>query len=782
MKKFTLLGLSLLCASAMANPISKEEALALAQAYLAKPKTISTLSLDNAQPTLSLVYEGKAESTRTARSTTQSLYYVFDNSEGGFIVISGDDAIEPVLGVTTEGNFDENNLPEGLKWWLYAVGETVSALASGEEAEAESGIPTSDFPATVSPLIKAAWGQYGPYNNMCPTDETHDGTSLTGCTATAMAQILYYWKYPESAKGQVSYTTTTHRMAISEDLSTFTFDWDNMLDDYYDDATDAQREAVAKLNYACGITVNMDYCATVSGGWPSAKAFVENFSMDPTCTALFRVYFTPDEWEAILKTELSEGRPVLYVGTAIKSSHSFICDGYDEDGMFHINWGWDGLYSGYFLLKELNSMASGTGQPSNNYTYNMAQNIVLGIQPDTNGEAVDKNYIFFNNLSNYSAATTRSRVSLTANSVQSDGNGYSGTIALGIYDNDSLIATIGSSSISFASQPIGTLRSTNRNFSGSISADDVPDGTYTVRPVAKIEGGEYEPVICRKGRGDVTYLTMVVSGDSVSLTAPDNIDSKLSIVGEATLATGTGAVGTTNTIAFVIRNDGALYNGPVSVYRGSTLLTRTNQILETGEEVTMKASITAPDEAGEDVLTVYRMSTSGSYSTDTIGTISYTVITEEEVEAPNIRITRIVLDQTSVTKSLPITFTATNTGGYFSDYVYFYIYNSSYSYAGYGYTSFSLAKGATDTFTASINVSNFSTGYYYMAAYYGGAYISPSTSWFYVTNEQSTGIEDVELEVEAPKDIRTLSGVKINSLDNVPKGIYIVDGKKVLVK
>ena len=597
-----------------------------------------------------------------------------------------------------------------------------------------------------------------------------------------MAQILYYWKYPAAGKGTVSYTTTTHRMQISEDLSTFDFDWDNMLDDYGDDATEAQREAVAKLNYACGVSVEMDYCNTVSGGWPSAKAFIENFSMDPTCTALYRVYFTPDEWDNLIKTELSEGRPILYVGGAMNASHSFICDGYNDSGMFHINWGWDGLYAGYFLLTELNSTSSETGAASNNsYTYNMAQNIVLGIQPDTNGEAVDKNYLFFNNLSGYNTAFTRNRIALTVNSVQPDGNGYEGTLSLGVYDaNDSLVATIGSVSLSFESQPIGTVRTANRSLSGSISTDDVPDGTYTIRPVAKIEGGEYEPVISRKGRGDVTYLTMVVSGQKVSMSAPDNVDSELSIVGDASIVVGTGAAGSSNTIAFVIRNDGALYNGPVSVYRGSSCLARTNQILETGDSITMKVSLTAPDEAGEDVLTVYRISNSGSYNTDTIGTISYTVISAEDIEDPNLRVTSIVFDEKYVTTSLPLTFTVTNSGGYFNNYIYFYFYNSSSSYAGYGYAYFSLGKGETGTFSTTVDVSSFGTGSYYVAAYYNSAWISSSVGWFYVV-EETDGIKEVQFVKETPKDIRTLSGVKMNSIDNLPKGLYIIDGKKVYI-
>lgn len=271
MKRLLLLGGACLTAvMVLAGPVSREQALQTARDYLKKERMARSQS---AAPDLVLAYERLPKAGRGSGDVAP-LYYVFNEAAGGgFVVVSGDDRVRPVMGVAERGSFVADSLPDGLKWWLEALARTMEDVtATDAPCSLTATTDMSGLKASVAPLVKTTWGQGWPYNLKCPVDKAHgtqsDGTyphSLTGCTATAMSQVLARWKYPVRGNGTVSYRSSTHGFNLTANLGSFVFDWDKMLDSYVGNPTEEQCDAVAELMYACGLAVNMNYCTQASG-------------------------------------------------------------------------------------------------------------------------------------------------------------------------------------------------------------------------------------------------------------------------------------------------------------------------------------------------------------------------------------------------------------------------------------------------------------------------------------------------------------------------------------
>lgn len=234
--------------------------------------------------------------------------------------------------------------------------------------------------ANVPHLLSTTWSQEYPYNLSCPSDD--GGRCVTGCVATAMAQVIKYHNYPVCGNGTASYKW--NGQTLSFDYSTANFDYDNMRKNYpasNDRSTKVQKEAVAKLMYACGVGVEMDYGSDESGAIDLyiASALKQYFNFDKSIQYLQRDFFTAEDWEEIVYEELQAGRPVIYGGSGEAGGHEFICDGY-EDGYFHINWGWGGYGDGMFLLSALDPEELGTGGGSGGFNYE--QSVICGIEPN----------------------------------------------------------------------------------------------------------------------------------------------------------------------------------------------------------------------------------------------------------------------------------------------------------------------------------------------------------------------------------------------------------------
>lgn len=306
--------------------------------------------------------------------------YVFNQNGGGSIILSASDKAIPVLGYTDSGSFDPNNVPPQMQYWL---DEYAAQIAYAEENNLPSVTNTNisvSYPSSwefIAPLVKTKWDQGKPYNQ-----DLKSSAYATGCVATAMAQIMNYHKYPERAVGSVSYTDA-YGNSYSMNLGEKAFDWDNMINEYKDNNyTAAQASAVAYLMKACGYASKMTY-GSASGTQVESGAFalVTNFDYDGRLEVLQRYNNTNTEWATIIYEQLKNVGPVLYSGHSLGNmAHAFVCDGYDGQGYFHINWGWSGLCDGYYSLDALNPTVQGTGG-SNYGGFNFSQGIVTNIMP-----------------------------------------------------------------------------------------------------------------------------------------------------------------------------------------------------------------------------------------------------------------------------------------------------------------------------------------------------------------------------------------------------------------
>lgn len=374
----------------MAGPRSFQQAKAIAE----KQAALLGVTIDQKAMTKARKQGSKGEIT-----LSQESYYVFPNANSkGFTIVSGDDRLPEIVGYSSQGSYDENNLPEGFISFMKAYQNLYNKVNLGD-AEALKNLAeikawrnkknaSAETSSAVAPLLgNIEWDQTSPYNNMCPKyDSVH--VAATGCVATAMAQVMAYYKYPKQLKADIpGYVNRWN--GIPMEIPTITreegiYDWDNMLPKYNKEAnaTQQQKDAVAKLMYHCGAAVQMNY-GPESAAAVSATKLAKYFGYDADLMMdLSRSSFTLDKWMQIIDTELAAGRPVLYGGQASDGGHQFICDGKDGEGLYHINWGWSGSQNGYFDLSLLNPEKGGTGSGNSTEGYNRSCSITIGIAPD----------------------------------------------------------------------------------------------------------------------------------------------------------------------------------------------------------------------------------------------------------------------------------------------------------------------------------------------------------------------------------------------------------------
>lgn len=339
---------------------------------------------------LSLVYAAvPGQSGSTLRSGTvngDADYFVFNvGSENGFVIIAGDDRVRPVLGYADEGSFDAGKLPPNAAAWLAGYQEDISeAISKGIQPSVAIQQEWNKYLNGRSRLRSApvllktpSWGQGEPYNQACP--DVAQGKAVTGCVATAMAIVMKYHGAPTEA------SSTNRRTDFNGLTVTYApYQWSNMLDTYSGGTyTDAQADAVAQLMWHCGINVSMKYGLNESSAYmaDAVNAMTDVFNY-PTTRIVYPESRTVNEWEGLLRAELDAKRPVLYEVGRIPKGHVFVFDGYDSDGRYHANWGWNGLANGYYPLYILD--------PDNDGNLYNVRSMAIGIKPGS-GESADKN-------------------------------------------------------------------------------------------------------------------------------------------------------------------------------------------------------------------------------------------------------------------------------------------------------------------------------------------------------------------------------------------------------
>jgi len=366
-----------------AAPITREQARKNALEFLKTAKGSRQLA-----PVQNRAKLAPRRGVKTLAPETE-LYYVFNRgNQEGYVIVSGDDLTLPVLGYTDEGEFDYNNLPENMRWWLDSREEQLLQLSQANLTEPLMAPAIHD---RVEPMVTTKWNQGSPYNDECPNYFTL-GRSVTGCVATAMAQVMYYQRAKSvnevqkdipAYDGNTSHTTYG-KLHVEGIPAGSPIDWENMLDTY-GSANAKQKKAVAQLMHYCGVAVKMDYTNSSSGAYSGnvASALVNYFGYGSSVKYVTQSSYNEDAWDKMLYNELAQGRPFYLSGQNTQGGHAFVCDGYDGNRCFHINWGWGGSSDGYFLLTSLNPSSQGIGGSGDGYsTYEEA---VIGFEPENYG-------------------------------------------------------------------------------------------------------------------------------------------------------------------------------------------------------------------------------------------------------------------------------------------------------------------------------------------------------------------------------------------------------------
>ena len=322
-----------------------------------------------------LVYTGTVWNEHSRQR--QECLYIF-NVGGGFVIVSADDRIEPIIGYSTEGPFDPQNIPSNLQDMLDLYAAEIQqytnqadnlpneATAKWQQLISDSYRKPACKGVVVGPLLSSTWDQNSPYNLYCPVDTGGPGGhAYGGCVATAMAQTMRYWEYPSKGVGSKSYVCNFSNEGYG-DYGTLSANFEvgsynySLMPLYISSSTPSnQISAIARLIYHCGVSIEMKYGMDGSGGSivTAANSLAQYFKYSTNYGTLTPQYksknsYSSSAWESLIKSELDAWRPVIYNGVGT-GAHAFVCDGYDDQGYFHFNWGWSGSHNGYYLLTAL---------------------------------------------------------------------------------------------------------------------------------------------------------------------------------------------------------------------------------------------------------------------------------------------------------------------------------------------------------------------------------------------------------------------------------------------
>lgn len=357
--------------------------------------------------------------------------YVFVNNGEGFVIVSSDDCVRPVLGYSFDDPFPEQLHPE-LRYWLSTYEQQIRAITGQRGATPLSAdprwatlldgeVPPQPLSLQLVPVLcETRWDQGDPYNGSCPFDSVRNDRAVVGCVATAMAQIMKRWNHPSCGTGEHSYDhhAMDHYTSYGTQYADFahtTYMWQDMPNIVNFGTSPHRASALATISYHCGVAVDMMYGTHSMGGsgaysscgyWTSAcaeHAFYEYFKYDPaTVRYRDRDYYSDSVWLAMIDEDLANGRPMYYSGSDTTGGHAFVLDGSNLDTTYHFNWGWSGWGNGYYAM---NNLAPGSGGIGGNatYSFNLEQGAIFGIQPVP--EVFDTVDVYDTVCTNYSSYT-----------------------------------------------------------------------------------------------------------------------------------------------------------------------------------------------------------------------------------------------------------------------------------------------------------------------------------------------------------------------------------------
>jgi len=350
-----------------AQPVSYDDAMLIATKSFGEMFSLSTKSVV------------VAEEYYVKTLNSEPVYYVFNKSDGGYVIVSGELKTVPILAYSYDGFADVSN-PESnpeFMWWMqiyedqinYIRENNISAVPEAGilRAKLENGEDIGLRPAKdVAPLMATTWNQGCGYNAQCPVDAAGPCSRVyTGCVATAMAQVIRYMEYPVNGTGDKCYYHYVYGDQCA-DFAAATYDYSIM-------PNGSGNAEVAELMYHCGVSVSMSYSPTGSGAYShNVVTALKDYFGYKNVVILNKGSYTDDNWNSILRHEIDNNRPMYYSGSGGSGGHAFVFDGYQGLDFFHINWGWGGSYNGYFYCNDLTP---------GSYSFTNGQNAIIGTIP-----------------------------------------------------------------------------------------------------------------------------------------------------------------------------------------------------------------------------------------------------------------------------------------------------------------------------------------------------------------------------------------------------------------
>lgn len=529
MKKFILVLIALLLVGFMANaqPRSEQEALQIAQNFWGKNVVTGSLSVVRQQKVKAQVRRRLAPS-QTAISNSSSFYVVNDETNNRYVIVSSDERFHDILGYSNNGTFDAEMAPPALLELLEGYDAELDYLKENATAKISHTQRMANFP-DVEPLIKSRWGQKGPYWDWCPYnyEKNSEHPCVTGCVATALAQVMNYYKYPEYGQNSYSYTTS-FGTTLAIDYDTVHFEWNKICDTYnyyYDDngqyqrspvRSDEEQLEVAKLMKACGVSVAMGYGPSSSGAYSQdlVTALIKFFKYNPNILYKSMDDYSVEDWDAMIIKDLQAGHPILYSGNKgyWGSGHQFILDGCNSSGMFHFNFGWNGYDDGFFMLK---------GNDALDYKY--GQGMVFQITPELYGNHEDYNIRNFGIKKINVEIGDECKFSLSTNysrrGVETDALPFNGLIGLGLYDTEyNFIENLYSEDI-----VSGTGYESIYSKSFIIDGSKISLGkNYIIAPFSQANDAQ-QPSLIRGKDGSIVYYTAIRNDRTIHL-SPQGVE------------------------------------------------------------------------------------------------------------------------------------------------------------------------------------------------------------------------------------------------------------------
>lgn len=784
-----LLPIILLFATIMASAgnVTEEEALLKAKDFINRQRTT------HPQRQMRLAAKSTQVNKELTTATKESFYVFNVGQNDGYVVVSADDRTPAILGYADEGTFNRNDIPDNMKAWLQGYTYQLEYLATHANTRRAE---TAEH-ATIRPLIQSTWDQGSPYNNKCPMDG--DKRSLAGCLATAMAQIVNYYKYPEKTTKVIpGYTTQTKGITIN-DIPVTTIDWDNIKNNYSGNETAAQKNAIATLMQLCGASMEMDYTSYSSYAYmiPALNAFKNYFDYDTSLRHVNRIEFRASEWDELIYNELAQKRPVYYCGQSIGGGHAFVIDGYSKDGLFHVNWGWGGSCNGYFLLSILDPHSNtGSGASSSSDGYSFDQDAIIGIQPNTDnkpewGVRMTSEGLY-TNLSVVNKQGSYFPISLTATFYNRTGATQDFDLGIGVYDKDNKEVSAQKMNDGRFAESWGY-----NGITYNCNIPALPDGTYVITAISREKGTD---TWYQNSRSFQYYITATISGNQMTLQNP-TVDASGSVA-----VNGNMEVYSTQTAKATIKNNGTFFNNVVFLLVNGEPKGGRHLEIAPGETADLDMNFT-PEETGENTiafaLKTWVFNDEQNQWMEQYNELANTTVTIKAAKTNELKLTNgMVLnaDAKGIIKSnvAKLSFKAQNSKvtSEYNDCIQVRVLKNSDGGNTYWNTQvieIPVQLGKLKTGTYNVEVPLEVDGYYWFNISYktNGYYLGNTDLW----DSHNLNLVPFKVEIPEPTDevlgVGTVSNTKTPSIvydlqgrptDNrkVKKGLYIVNGKKII--